>query len=52
MFVTKGDSNRDADPGVVQESQVMGKVVMDIPFLGWLTLWVHNAACGVQTGNM
>lgn len=52
VFVTKGDSNRDADPGVVQESQVMGKVVMDIPFLGWLTIWVHNAACGVQTGNM
>ncbi len=33
-FVTKGDNNNVVDPGVVTESEVLGKVINHIPFLG------------------
>lgn len=36
-FVTKGDANEDADPGSVEPSAVVGRVVLDVPHLGHLT---------------
>lgn len=35
-FRTKGDANENADPGTVDESQVLGKVMFSIPLLGYV----------------
>lgn len=37
LFVTKGDANRTADPGFVQEVQVRGTVWYAIPWVGWVS---------------
>lgn len=41
VYITKGDANSSADAGVVQAEDVTGKVVSSVPYLGWLTLWLH-----------
>ena len=35
MFQTKGDANENADPGMVDFSQYVGKEVFSIPYLGY-----------------
>lgn len=35
-IVTKGDANQEVDLAKVQETQILGKVVLSIPFLGYL----------------
>jgi len=35
-FKTKGDANEDPDPGLVGEDQIMGKLLLVIPFYGYL----------------
>ena len=51
-FITKGDANnvKDADP--VQYQQVIGKVALTIPFLGYLSMYIKTplgiaGACAV-----
>lgn len=36
LFTTKGDANDDPDGKEVRESEVIGKVVFDIPYLGFI----------------
>lgn len=36
MFITKGDANQDADLGRIESSQIAGKKVLTIPYLGYL----------------
>lgn len=36
LYTTKGDANSDADPQEVRERDIIGKVLFDIPFLGFI----------------
>lgn len=35
-FVTRGDANEEADPGVVPQARVLGKVVLSLPYVGYI----------------
>ncbi len=35
-FLTKGDANRSIDPETVEKEQIVGKVILHIPYLGYL----------------
>ena len=41
-FITKGDANNTADPEPVAASQVVGRVVLIVPWLGYLSNFVHG----------
>lgn len=43
-FITQGDSNNTPDADPVLPEQVLGKVVFNIPKLGYLSLWMHGMA--------
>jgi hypothetical protein len=47
-FVTKGDANNAADEPVM-EVNVMGKAVFTIPQLGWVSVFLREAAVKVYT---
>ncbi|MFC4357880.1 signal peptidase I [Halobium salinum] len=36
QFVTKGDANEDSDPGVVTESELLGRVAFTLPLVGYV----------------
>lgn len=38
IYQTKGDNNQIKDPFAVSQSQVVGKVILTVPKVGWLTL--------------
>lgn len=38
-LIMKGDANEKVDIGEVQESQIVGKVVLTIPFLGYIAIY-------------
>ena len=42
LFVTKGDANREPDVAPVYPSQVRGKVVLNIPKVGWAAITVKG----------
>ena len=42
MYKTKGDNNGTEDPGLVQESQIVGKIVYRIPKLGNAILYIQS----------
>lgn len=51
-WITKGDANDTSDPGVVSYEQYLGKMVLVIPYVGYLTellkkRWVWMAAVTV-----
>jgi len=35
-YVTKGDANKTADPGDVDQEQIVGKVLVTVPYIGYL----------------
>ncbi len=41
-FTTKGDVNNAPDAGLVSKDKVLGKVVLDIPYLGYLIDFVQK----------
>lgn len=41
-FVTKGDNNNAVDANPVTKSQVLGKVVLTVPYAGIPSLWLHS----------
>jgi signal peptidase len=41
-YVTKGDANEDVDAGVVTPDRVVGKVVLTIPFIGYVVQFVNS----------
>lgn len=41
-FITKGDNNNAPDANPVTKSQVLGKVLFTVPYIGNVSLWVHN----------
>lgn len=38
LVETKGDNNSSQDPELVKESQVLGRAVLKIPYLGWIKI--------------
>jgi len=47
-FVTQGDANNAPD-NPVNERQVMGKVVLTIPKLGWVSIYLKEIAANTYT---
>jgi signal peptidase len=43
-FRTKGDANEEADPSVVRPENVVGRVVLTIPYLGHVVMFVGSTA--------
>jgi len=41
-FVTKGDANNSLDQGSITNDQIQGKVVFDIPYLGYVQNWLRT----------
>ena len=41
-YITKGDANNVADTEEVQQKQVLGKVILTIPLLGYLVMWLMS----------
>lgn len=42
LFMTKGDANNTPDTDQVAESQISGKVVFTLPYLGFLSSWLKK----------
>jgi len=43
LFITKGDANKAPDTDPVKPNQVIGKVVLVIPKIGWVTIMIRSA---------
>jgi signal peptidase I len=43
-FTTKGDANAGPDSVPVPEDQVIGKVILRIPWIGHIALFLHNSS--------
>ena len=41
-FITKGDANEDSDQWTVKKENVVGKVLLTIPFIGYLGYFVRT----------
>lgn len=41
ICTTKGDANRNTDPVPVKESQIIGRVVFTLPYLGYVIHFLH-----------
>ncbi|WP_336001252.1 signal peptidase I [Halorientalis halophila] len=41
-YVTKGDANENADSATVAPENVLGRVVLTIPFIGHVVLWANT----------
>ena len=42
IFKTRGDANNSEDMGEVSSSQIKGKVIFSLPFLGYLSVWIRE----------
>lgn len=42
QYITKGDANNVADTEEVQQKQILGKVILTIPLLGYLVMWLMS----------
>ena len=47
-FETKGDANEVKDPWVIDEKDVIGKVKIDIPYIGYPTVWLNELLGGKE----
>ncbi|MFW6002992.1 MAG: signal peptidase I [Halanaeroarchaeum sp.] len=41
-FITKGDANENADPGLLTSDSIIGEVVVVIPLIGHVILWTNT----------
>lgn len=41
-YVTKGDANKEKDPVAVESSQIIGKVIMTVPYLGYAAAFMRE----------
>jgi signal peptidase len=48
FFITKGDNNTSEDKTPVSEQQLIGKVILKIPYLALPTIWIHNLNAKTQ----
>lgn len=42
VFLTRGDANQSNDIGEVRPDQVKGKVLLSVPFLGYISVWIKQ----------
>jgi signal peptidase len=42
IFITKGDANNVPDDSPILPEQVMGKVILNIPKIGWITIYFKS----------
>lgn len=42
-YYTKGDLNEENDTGFITKSNVVGIVKLKVPYVGYPTIWLHNA---------
>ncbi|RLF17595.1 MAG: hypothetical protein DRZ82_09645, partial [Thermoprotei archaeon] len=42
FFITKGDANEAPDPDPVPQTSVLGKMILVIPKIGWLSILVKR----------
>lgn len=42
LYETKGDANQGADPERIARSKIIGEVVYDVPYIGYLTTFVKT----------
>ncbi len=42
QYITKGDANNAPDLGEISEEDIVGKVVFDIPFLGYIVNFIQK----------
>ena len=48
LFITKGDSNNKQDDGKLRYTDIQGKVVLTIPYLGYPSVWISENSGGVK----
>ena len=41
-FITKGDANNSDDPTPLYKSQIIGKVILTIPYIGYIVLFIRR----------
>lgn len=41
-FITKGDANNNDDPTPLYKSQIIGKVILTIPYIGYIVLFIRR----------
>jgi signal peptidase len=41
-FITKGDANEDPDQWIVKKENVIGKVILTVPFIGYIGYFVRT----------
>ena len=46
VFITQGDDNREPDPNPVLAANVVGKVIFNIPKVGWVAIAVKEFFTG------
>ena len=55
FFITKGDNNNAEDAKEVSESQLIGKVIFNVKYLGYPSIWINKLQAKeqieVDTGN-
>ena len=42
VYVTKGDANQEVDAGLIREDQIEGKVVLTLPYLGYVVAFLRT----------
>lgn len=42
VYLTKGDANQNQDTGYVTADDIVGKIIGRIPYVGYITLWLHS----------
>lgn len=50
-YVTKGDSNRSADVGIVTADDVEGTVLFQLPWAGYGVKWISSVPGMIMTGG-
>ena len=49
LFKTKGDNNNAPDANLVEEEQVIGKVSIYIPYIGYPSVWFSEKVLGMKS---
>ncbi len=49
LFKTKGDNNNTPDAHLVEEEQVIGKVTIYIPYIGYPSVWFSEKVLGMKS---
>lgn len=42
IFRTKGDANEEPDPGTVTDAQMVGRVILALPLMGYVLAWLSS----------